>query len=486
MRDKGRLDEAIAEFHKAIELDPKNAMRWSNRGYYYSKLHQYDTIALDPKDAMRWSNRGAAYNNLHQYDKALADLIRVIELDPKNATAWNDRGWAYLYLHQYDKALADLNKAIELEPKNATTWSNRGWAYQELHQYDKAIADHTKAIELDPKDGRFWNGRGWAYNELHQYDKALSDYSKAIELDPKVAVFWSNRGAAYEGMGQAERAVADYSTAIALDPKLAAARIKRGSAYNDLQQYDKAVADLNKLLELEPQNVQGFLLRGWAFAGLEQWDKASADFSKCVELNSELAPPWHYRALVYLQRGDRGGFRKACAAMREHFRRSARPDAVHLTVWTCIQVPDALEDWTPLTHWAEKTLTADPNNFDRLTVLGALLYRAGRFEEAARRLREADAAFRQANRPTMTIASTWLFLALAHERLGHPDEARQWLAKAVREIDQSQAEPAKDPSARMWNQRLSLGLFRREAEALIGRGDKRSPHQEAKDTPKKP
>jgi Tfp pilus assembly protein PilF len=137
-------------------------------------------------------------------------------------------------------------------------------------------------------------------------------------------------------------------------------------------------------------------------------------------------------------------------------------------------------------QWAEKALAADPHNFDRLTALGALLYRAGRFEEAARRLREADAAFQKAHRPASTIAYTWLFLALAQARLGHPDQARQWLAKAVGEIDRSQAEPAKDPSARTWNRRLSLGLFRREAEALLGREDRRSPHPEAKDTPKKP
>ena len=155
-----------------------------------------------------------------------------------------------------------------------------------------------------------------------------------------------------------------------------------------------------------------------------------------------------------------------------------------MTVWTCIQVPDAIEDWTPLTHWAEKTLTADPNSFDRLNALGALLYRAGRFEEAARRLREADAAFRQANRPTMTIASTWLFLALAHERLGHPDEARQWLAKAVREIDQPSPERAK--INQVWNRRLTLGLLRREAEALVGRADNKTDHQGPKDTEKKP
>jgi hypothetical protein len=51
---------------------------------------------------------------------------------------------------------------------------------------------------------------------------------------------------------------------------------------------------------------------------------------------------------------------------------------------------------------------------------------------------------------------------------------------------ESPAEPAKDPSARTWYRRWTLGFFRREAEVLMGRGDQSSHHQETKDTPKKP
>ena len=153
--------------------------------------------------------------------------------------------------------------------------------------------------------------------------------------------------------------------------------------------------------------------------------------------------------------------------MRQHFGASADADSVHWTVWTCVQLPDGVDDWTKLVEWAEKALAADPDNKTRLTTLGAVLYRAGRFDEAVRRLTEAEAAFKKANAPTSTIAYTWLFLAMAEERRGHTEQARQWLARAVREIEQPPVERANDPGVDTWNRRLAPRLLRSEAEKLL-------------------
>ena len=172
--------------------------------------------------------------------------------------------------------------------------------------------------------------------------------------------------------------------------------------------------------------------------------------------------------------------------MRQHFAASGNPEAVYWTAWTCIQVRDAVEDWTPLAPWAEKALAADPKKFDWLSALGAVLYRAGRFEDAAQRLAEAEAAFQKAKDPAWTIAYTRLLLAMTHERLSHRERAREWLAKAVREIEQPPAGRAKDPKARPWNRKLTLQLLRGEAEALIDRADQKAQRNGSTDTEKKP
>jgi hypothetical protein len=87
------------------------------------------------------------------------------------------------------------------------------------------------------------------------------------------------------------------------------------------------------------------------------------------------------------------------------------------------------------------------------------------FEEAARRLTEAEAAFQKSKAPAWPVAYTWLFLALAHQRLGHTQQAREWLAKAVCDIEQPPSERV--GLYRSWNRQLTFRLLRREAEALL-------------------
>jgi hypothetical protein len=73
-------------------------------------------------------------------------------------------------------------------------------------------------------------------------------------------------------------------------------------------------------------------------------------------------------------------------------------------------------------------------------------------------------------------AQDWLFLAMAHRRLGHQGEARNWLEKAVNWINQAAPDAPRDDArpALLWTRRLELQLLRREAEALL-RDDTKDP-----------
>jgi Tfp pilus assembly protein PilF len=142
--------------------------------------------------------------------------------------------------------------------------------------------------------------------------------------------------------------------------------------------------------------------------------------------------------------------------MFRHFGPATDPEAVCMTVWACVQLPDGLDDWAKLVPWAEKALATSPKNVARLTALGAVLYRAGRFDEAARRLTEAANAVPKGQ----AAAPTYLFLSMTHQRLGHAGTAREWFDRAVRAIE--------TPTEKvLWHQRLTLRLLRAEAEALL-------------------
>jgi len=68
-----------------------------------------DTIA--PNDAEACYNRGNAYSLKGEYDKAIADYTKAIEINPKYAKAYYNRGLAYYLKKEYDKAWEDVYKA---------------------------------------------------------------------------------------------------------------------------------------------------------------------------------------------------------------------------------------------------------------------------------------------------------------------------------------------------------------------------------------
>jgi uncharacterized membrane protein YhaH (DUF805 family) len=88
------------------------------------------------------------YDEKGQYDKAISDYNKAIEIDPRNATAYSNRGDAYAYIDQLDKAISDYNKAIEINPRDPRAYNNRGLTYFFKGEYEKAWDDVHKAKSL--------------------------------------------------------------------------------------------------------------------------------------------------------------------------------------------------------------------------------------------------------------------------------------------------------------------------------------------------
>ncbi len=95
-------------------------------------------------------NRGYYYGLKGKHDEAIAEYSKVIELDPKHIKAYLNRGHTYSQIGDYDKAIEDYNLAIELDPKCANAFASRASAYYRKNNCNKAIIDYKKYLELEP------------------------------------------------------------------------------------------------------------------------------------------------------------------------------------------------------------------------------------------------------------------------------------------------------------------------------------------------
>jgi tetratricopeptide (TPR) repeat protein len=73
-----------------------------------------------------WAFRGARHLVKGRYDEALAEFDRAIELDPADASAIACRGQALQNMERYEEALGDFSRVIELNPEDAFAIARRG------------------------------------------------------------------------------------------------------------------------------------------------------------------------------------------------------------------------------------------------------------------------------------------------------------------------------------------------------------------------
>jgi tetratricopeptide (TPR) repeat protein len=96
-----------------------------------------------------YNDRGVARLNGGDFDNAIADFNKAIEVDPKFATGYFNRGRAYFAKGNNDGAIADCSKALEIRPAYALAHLNRARAYRNKDNFSEAIEDFEKAIDLD-------------------------------------------------------------------------------------------------------------------------------------------------------------------------------------------------------------------------------------------------------------------------------------------------------------------------------------------------
>lgn len=122
----GKTEEALAEFDRAIAIDPHHAEALYNRGLLYQRQRQHQ-LAID-------------------------DFTSANGLTPQRAEPLLGRAISYLALDKVKEAAADLDEAAQADPQNAQIWTTLGLAQERLGDKAKAAAAYGRAIAIRPKD----------------------------------------------------------------------------------------------------------------------------------------------------------------------------------------------------------------------------------------------------------------------------------------------------------------------------------------------
>ncbi|MFP4438023.1 MAG: tetratricopeptide repeat protein, partial [Chloroflexaceae bacterium] len=183
---------ALADYAKAIELDPLYYHAYFNRGYAYrwhandlpAALRDYDqAVSLRPDSPQARCERGGTRARLGDLQGGLEDANHGLQVDPQYACGYYTRGGIYSQMEEYQLAIADYTQFITMVPYAAQdAYIGRGLAYSRSGDETAAIADYSQAIQINPADPLPYNNRGQSYVNLGDYAAARADWTRAAEL----------------------------------------------------------------------------------------------------------------------------------------------------------------------------------------------------------------------------------------------------------------------------------------------------------------
>ncbi|BEG97994.1 AAA family ATPase [Bacteroides sedimenti] len=118
----------------------------------------------------------------HDLRAALANYNKALELDPKMVDAWVRKGLTLFEDNMIPEALGCLNEAVKLSPRAFKPRYNRGRIQLELNHIEEGITDLEKACDIKPEHTKSHELLGDAYARLGEEEKAAIHWRIAEEL----------------------------------------------------------------------------------------------------------------------------------------------------------------------------------------------------------------------------------------------------------------------------------------------------------------
>jgi serine/threonine-protein kinase len=330
----------------------------------------------------------------------------------------------------------------------------------------EAEAAYSQILDRRPDDGDLRGERARFYARQKQWDKAIADYTELLKRRSDDPDSWVERARCYASAKQWDKASSDFDKALALLDRGAEGAEQTGAICNELAQQNEL---FDRVVQLRPKATQPWLARLEFYATHGQWKQAAAVLVKLTELDPADHYHWFQLAPVYLELGDTEGYRRVCREMIERFREAERPEIVERTAKTCLLLADSGIDRKLSLQLAERAAARGAKQANAKwfhLAMGMADYRDGQYARAVDRLGKSLSSGAEL---VYLDSLAYLFLAMAHARLGEKEETAQSMYKVRFLVEERLPKPDRGQllDKEFWSDWLRFQIIRREAEALL-------------------
>lgn len=225
---------ARAAAQRALEIEPELAAAHATLGHitaqyeldWQTAMAEYDrAIALDPDYARTYHWRGIAYGVHGATSLALADFERARHLEPLWIAPRAATGNILFYARRYPEAIAVLDEALAFDDRADNARTFRARTYLHSGQRELALAEFLKLRERGARAPGSYGNVGQALAMLGRIPEARAELQRVLQLAKQqyvpaldIATIYASLGERKEAFPWLERAIVDRSTNISILP----------------------------------------------------------------------------------------------------------------------------------------------------------------------------------------------------------------------------------------------------------------------------
>ncbi|MGD1703203.1 tetratricopeptide repeat protein [Dapis sp. BLCC M229] len=296
LKIEGKLEEAIANFQAAVEVNPDCSLGWEGLVESYQKV-----IENHPQKLENYQILGDILRKNSQQQMAIDYYHNALKNFPKNELIYGFIGDTYREIKQFNEAIDYYRKGIELSPDTVWLYIRLGGILREQGNWKEAISYYRQAMELNPDNSWVYIGLGDIYREQGNLEEAIVYYQDGLkrELSPKNVWLYIRLGGVFRSQGNWEEAVSSYLQAMELSPDNLLVYLGLGDIYREQGNLEEAIAYYQDGLkiELSPNTVWLYIRLGGILREQGNWEEAVSSYRQAMKLSPD-------NSWVYIGLGD--------------------------------------------------------------------------------------------------------------------------------------------------------------------------------------
>ena len=197
-RGKKQFYQAVAEYNKVLDLDPKYGWAMNELAYMYTDIEDFEQASeyfnryrsISPGDANPIDSMAELYFRMGKLDKAIAKYKEALEVKPDFYYAYWEIAYVYALKEDYSESLKWIDLYIEKAPSFGTKADGLRWKsfYQCWRgSLDLALAEAGRmAVLADEEGSEYWRTeanrlKGWIHYKRGKLELSRKYFQRCLD-----------------------------------------------------------------------------------------------------------------------------------------------------------------------------------------------------------------------------------------------------------------------------------------------------------------